>query len=119
MTSAWSFALSGLTLLVLTATAGLPALLAQPEPRARLEVAPVVSRPLLVVRSATGGWYLAGRSFTAAELARRLPLESGDGALVRFLPSSALASAEVSRSLAWLRRHTAAAVMLELPPRQP
>jgi hypothetical protein len=110
--------ITGLTLLVLTAVAGLPALLARPEPRARPSAAASDQdqTALLVVRSRSGNWFLQGRPISADSLAGTLTAARSQGP-VRFLPSDALATGQVSASLAWLRRHSREPVRLELPPR--
>ncbi len=113
-------ALTGLTLLVLTASAGLPELLGHPQPRARTLPASSRGPSLLVVRSASGDWYLGGQPISATRLARQLGAVVGSsGTVVRFLPSAALPTGRVSQSLAWLRRQGPSTVLVELPATAP
>lgn len=107
------FALTGLTLVVLTAVATLPELLRIPSPRITDRPIREALAPSIVVRSGAGNWFLNGAAIAEAALAVRLR-SSPPGGSVRFLASSALASGEVSRSLAWLRRQSRDPVLLEL-----
>ena len=112
------FALTGLTLVLLTSVATLPELLRVREPRARDRPPQETVAPWLVVRSGGGGWFLHGAAVAEPDLARRLPT-APPGGTIRFLASAALTSGEVSRSLAWLRGRSRDPVLLELAPTRP
>jgi hypothetical protein len=106
--------LVGSTLVVCTATAGLPALLlSQPSPRERPSPpqAPVLAQ--VVARGSGGRWYLNQQPIAAGRLARLLgEARPGDGGEVVLVVSRTLSLAEVSESLAWLRQSTPRPVRL-------
>jgi len=112
------------TLVVLTATASLPALLVGPlEPRVRANQPAVRAETLLIVRSALGAWYVNGSPLSETALGERLSRQrlrqaqagsQGPSVQLRYLPSPALGSGEVSRSLAWLQRQSGRPVQLQL-----
>lgn len=111
-----------LTLLLTTAVAALPALLASGQaPRtptaAGAPGATEATPPLLLARSGRGVWFLRGQPIAAAALARLLadgPAagQPGGGEVV-LLAGADLRLAEVSASLQWLRRHSRRPVRLE------
>lgn len=68
--------------------------------------------PVVLVRTAAGGWLADGQPVDVLTLERRLAAR-GSSLLIRFLPSSQLSVAEVSSSLAWLRSRSAGPVELE------
>jgi hypothetical protein len=68
--------------------------------------------PVVLVRTASGGWLADGQPVDAITLERRLAAR-GASLLIRFLPSPQLSVAEVSSTLAWLRSRSAAPVELE------
>lgn len=105
------------TLVVLSAVAGLPALLlASPPPQARNPaVAAMAGAPLQLVRSGQGRWFLNGQPIAELALARLLRRQRGSATELRFQPSARLQAAQVSTSLAWLRRESARPVALDLP----
>jgi biopolymer transport protein ExbD len=105
------------TLVVLTAVAGLPALLlASTAPRPRNPpLGPEAGIPLQVVRSAKGRWFLNGQPVGEASLARVLRQFRVHQATVRFQASGALPVGEVSRAMDWLRRQSGRPVSLDLP----
>jgi biopolymer transport protein ExbD len=106
--------LAASVLLVCTAVAALPALLASGvEPRVPSRFDPLVSQPLLVVHSAQGRWYLDGQPIAAAALARLLAAADNRDRPVRLLASNSLSIADVSGALAWLRRQGGGSVELE------
>jgi hypothetical protein len=107
------FALTGLTLVLLSAVATVPELLRVKDPRVNLPPAQESRPPWVVVRSGTGSWFLNGSPIQAVVLMSHLKAAPPEGT-VRFLASSALATGEVSRSLAWLRRQSRQPVLLEL-----
>lgn len=107
------FALTGLTLVLLTAVATVPELLRVNEPRVNLPPAQETRPPWVVVRSGAGSWFLNGSPIQAVALVSHLKA-APPGGTVRFLASSALATGEVSRSLAWLRQQSRQPVLLEL-----
>jgi hypothetical protein len=111
-------AISGLTLLTLTAVAVLPVALSQPEPRSRSTGAERTLPPWYLVRSATGLWFRNGEPISEANLAVQLKTDASHGS-IRFLPSDALSIERVSTSLAWLRDRSRQPVRLELAPGQP
>ncbi|MCT0231040.1 hypothetical protein KQ306_09285 [Synechococcus sp. CS-1324] len=106
-------AITSLSLVVLTAVAVLPAALSLPEPRLRSSAPGGLKPAWYVVRSGTDRWFLNGAPISAGSLAVQLNADSSPGG-VRFLPSNALSSAQVSASLAWLRGRSRAPVQLEL-----
>jgi hypothetical protein len=105
------------TLVVLTAVAALPALLlASSGPRPRNP--PLVAgagAPLLVVRSGGGRWFLNGQPIAHQALARVLRQQRGAPSDVRLQASAQLTAGAVSSALAWLRRESGGAVILDLP----
>lgn len=118
---------SATVLLLLTAVAGLPALLAAaPEPRQRASgsaagAETLGAETLLIVHTATDRWYVNGQPVSPQALAERLArqrqrrAQAAPPALrLRYLPSPALASGEISRRLAWLQSQSGTAVQLEL-----
>jgi hypothetical protein len=111
-------AISGLTLVTLTAVALLPIALSQSEPRSRSTGPEGTQPPWFLVRSGTGLWFLNGEPISEANLAVQLKTEASHGG-VRFLPSDALSSERVSTSLAWLRTRSRQPVRLELMPGRP
>jgi hypothetical protein len=106
-------AITGLTLVTLTAVALMPVALSQPEPRSRLPAPEGLQPAWFLVRSATGLWYLNGAPVSEASLAAQLQTDASHGG-VRFLPSDALSSQTVSTTLAWLRGKSRQPVRLEL-----
>lgn len=104
------------TLLTCTAVAGLPALLAnaQPprQPRPAAAFAADGAAVLVVVRSASGHWFLNQQPIAAQALAQVLAEGSGQGE-VRLLASDALSMAELAEAQAWLRRQGRRPVVLE------
>ncbi|WP_411869829.1 hypothetical protein [Vulcanococcus limneticus] len=112
------------TLVVLTATASLPALLGgSPEPRAQASQTTTGAETLLIVRSAIGAWSVNGSPLSEATLGERLRRQrlrlaqagpQGPAVRVHFLPSPGLGSGEVSRNLAWLQRQSGSPVQLQL-----
>ncbi|MGB7565746.1 MAG: hypothetical protein WBM08_13485 [Prochlorococcaceae cyanobacterium] len=107
------FALTGLTLVLLSAVATVPGLLRVNDPRVNLPPAQETRAPWMVVRSGGGSWFLNGSPVQAVALVSQLKA-APPGGTVRFLASSALATGEVTRSLAWLRRQSRQPVLLEL-----
>lgn len=106
--------LAGSVLLVCTAVASLPALLASGvEPRRPAAADPLVSQPLLVLRTARGRWFVDGQPVAGDALARLLSAEANRGRPVQLLASNGLRMADVSAALAWLRRHGSGPVRLE------
>lgn len=106
------------TLVVLTAVAGLPALLlASVEPRSRPpQQGPLAGAALLLVRSGRGTWFLNSQPIAERPLAQLLRRQRGAPATeLRFQPSAALPAGAVSSSLAWLRQQSGRPVALELP----
>jgi len=112
------------TLVVLTATASLPAFLV-PRPEAKAPAKQPLGRAetLLIVRSALGTWYVNGSPVGEAALGDRLRRQrlrlaqagpQGPSVRMRYLPSPGLGSGEVSRSLAWLQRQSGSPVQLQL-----
>lgn len=105
------------TLVVLTAVAGLPALLlvsAPPQSR-NPAVGAVAGAPLQLVRSGQGRWFLNGQPIAEPALAGLLRRQRGLATELRFQPSARLHAAQVSTSLAWLRRESGRPVALDLP----
>lgn len=105
------------TLVVLTAVAGLPALLlATTAPRPRNPPpGPEAGPPLQVVRSARGRWFLNGQPIGEVALARVLRQPRVAQAAVRFQASGVLPVGDVSRAMDWLRRQSGRPVSLDLP----
>ena len=105
------------TLVVLTAVAGLPALLLvsrAPQPRHQ-QPGPQAGLALQLVRSAGGTWFLNGQPLAEEALGRLLRQSRLALAELRFRPSAALSAAEVASSMAWLHRQSARSVVLDLP----
>ncbi|MCP9883559.1 hypothetical protein KBY97_00260 [Synechococcus sp. ATX 2A4] len=108
-------AITALNLIALSAVAALPVALRQPEPRHRA-VAPQGLQPAwFLVRAASGSWYLNGAAINEGALMAQLRATSNQGG-VRFLPSDARSSAQVSSDLAWLRRHSRQPVWIDRLP---
>jgi len=106
--------LASSVLLVCTAVAALPALLASGvEPRLPPRVDPLAIQPLLVVRSAQGRWYLEGQPIAGSALAQLLAAADNRQRPVRLLASNSISIADVSAALAWLRRQSRGSVQLE------
>ena len=105
------------TLVVLTAVVALPVLLlASGAPRPRNPpLAAVAAAPLLVVRSGSGRWFLNGQPIAEQALARVLRAQRSTASEVRLQASGALSAAAVSSAMAWLRRQSGRAVVLDLP----
>lgn len=105
------------TLVVLTAVAGLPALLlASAPPQWRNPaVGAVAGASLQLVRSGQGRWFLNGQPIAELALARLLRRQRGFATELRFQPSARLQAGQVSTSLAWLRRESGRPVSLDLP----
>lgn len=104
-------------LVVLTAVAGLPALLLAsnaPQPR-QFAFGAEAGPPLQVVRSGAGRWFLNGQPIAEAALARVLRQRGEAKASVRFQASGRLSAHAVSSSMAWLRRVSGRPVSLDLP----
>jgi len=114
--------LVGCTLLICTAVASLPALLASAQPPRPApqpsDLTPALALPtpgaaeLVVVRSASGHWYLNQQPIAAPALARLLAEESGQKP-VRLLASDRLSIAELVQAQAWLRPQGPRPVVLE------
>lgn len=119
---------AALTLLLTTAVAALPALLASGQaprtpatsrerlPAAGAPGATEATPPLLLARSGRGVWFLRGQPIAAAALARLLADGTTTGRSageVVLLAGADLSLAEVSASLQWLRRHSRRPVRLE------
>jgi hypothetical protein len=108
--------LVGSTLVVCTATAALPALLlSQPSPRERPRPPQAPGHHLLEGRGAGGRWYLNQQPIAPERLARLLGEAKGTGGEVVLVVSRSLRLAEVSESLAWLRRASPLPVRLAPP----
>lgn len=108
--------LVGSTLVVCTATAALPALLlSQPSPRERPRPPQAPAREQVVARGAGGRWYLNQQPIAPERLARLLGEAKGNGGEVVLVVSRSLRLAEVSESLAWLRRASPLPVRLAPP----
>lgn len=104
----------GAFLVLITAVAGLPVLLAgspEPVPRSRASAPGAVA--LVLARTASGTWYANGVPVQQVVLARQLRAR-GAALRIRFLPSPGLSTAQVSEQLEWLRRQSRTAVQLEL-----
>lgn len=109
-------ALVALTLLVCGGVALGPDLLHERSPKLRQRPATAsLEKPIWVVRSGSGRWYLDGDPISRSNLTQRLARHSG--AEVHLLMSAQLSSAEASRSLRWLRSLGGHSVVLELPVR--
>ncbi len=109
-------ALVTLTLLVCGGVALVPDLGRERAPRQRQPPATAsLVKPIWLVRSGSGRWYLNGDPISHGDLAKRLARAPGGD--VHLLVSSQLSSAEASRSLRWLRSLGGGAVVLELPAR--
>ena len=109
-------ALVTLTLLVCGGVALVPDLGRERAPRLRQPPATAsLVKPIWLVLSGSGRWYLNGDPISDAELAQRLARDPGGD--VHLLVSSQLSSAEASRSLRWLRSLGERAVVLEFPAR--
>lgn len=109
--------LVGCTLLLCGAVAVLPELARErtPQPRAALRSA---SSPHWIVQSASGHWFLDGEPMPRARLESELRRAGRRQQPLHYLPSGSLSLAEISASLASLRRISRAAVSLELPEQQ-
>ena len=108
--------LVGSTLVVCTATAALPALLlSQPSPRERPRPPQTPALEQVVARGAGGRWYLNQQPIAPERLARLLGEAKGNGGEVVLVVSRSLRLAEVSESLAWLRRASPLPVRLAPP----
>jgi hypothetical protein len=108
--------LVGSTLVVCTATAALPALLlSQPSPRERPRPPQAPALEQVVARGAGGRWYLNQQPIAPERLARLLGEAKGNGGEVVLVVSRSLRLAEVSESLAWLRRASPLPVRLAPP----
>lgn len=104
--------LVGCTLLTCTAVASLPALLASARPPRPAPQPSPGDGELVVVRSASGHWYLNQQPIAAPALAQLLAEGSGQEP-VRLLASDALTIAELVEAQAWLRRQGPRPVRLE------
>jgi len=82
----------------------------QPRPR---PAPPPREQQVVLVRTLRGQWLADGVAVERLTLQRRLRAR-GASLQVRFLPSARLSAGEVSASLAWLRRHSAGPIQLEL-----
>ncbi len=109
--------LVAVSLVVLTAVAALPALLlaSSPPQSHNPAVGGVAGAPLQLVRSGQGAWFLNGQPIAEPALGRLLRRQRGTATELRFQPSARLQAAQVSMSLAWLRRESGRPVALELP----
>lgn len=109
--------LVGSTLVVCTATAALPALLlSQPSPRERPRPPQAPALEQVVARGSGGRWYLNQQPIAPERLARLLGEAKGNGGgEVVLVVSRSLRLAEVSESLAWLRRASPLPVRLAPP----
>ncbi len=108
-------AITGLNLIVLTAVAALPVALRQPEPRHRAAAPQGLQPPWFLVRAASGSWYLDGSAISEVALLAQLRGATNPGG-VRFLPSDARSTRQVSNDLAWLRRHSRQPVWIDRLP---
>jgi biopolymer transport protein ExbD len=113
--------LTASVLLVCTAVASLPALLASnPDPRERTGSASGTLgasgsvEPMLVMRSARGTWYLNGQPIAAESLAQVLARPGRLAGPVRLLASNHLSVAELSESLSWLHTQGRQQVALDV-----
>jgi hypothetical protein len=73
------------------------------------------SRQWLVVRSATGSWYLNGDAVSSGMLARSLRQARPGPSAVILMPSSGRRAEGVAADLSWLRRQSAVPVRLDQP----
>jgi len=104
----------GAMVLMLAVVAALPALLIARAPLSLSQRAPTPGAvPVVLVRNASGQWYVDGVRVDPQTLERRLAVR-GASLVIRFLPSQHLSTADVTSSLAWLRRRTTGPVQLEL-----
>jgi hypothetical protein len=103
--------------MVCTATAALPALLlSQPSPRERPRPPQAPALEQVVARGSGGRWYLNQQPIAPERLARLLGEAKGNGGgEVVLVVSRSLRLAEVSESLAWLRRASPLPVRLAPP----
>ncbi|MCP9846846.1 hypothetical protein KBY86_08105 [Synechococcus sp. Lug-A] len=108
-------ALTGLNLIALTAVAALPVVLRQPEPRHRATASQGLQPHWFLVRAASGSWYLDGAAISEVALVAQLRSATNPEG-VRFLPSDARSSRQVSSDLAWLRRHSRQPVWIDRLP---
>jgi hypothetical protein len=115
-TAALMLPLVGSTLLVCTATAGLPALLlSQRQPRDAGLPGEALASEQVVARGLGGRWYLNQQPIAPSRLARILTEtrgSTGNGEVV-LVVSRTLSLADVSGSLAWLRQVSPRPVRLE------
>ncbi len=105
------------TLVVLTAVAGLPALLLasrQAQPR-NPPPGPETAAPVQLVLGGTGRWFLNGQPIAEDALGRMLRQPRLAQAPLRLQASGRLPAAAVSRAMAWLRRQSGMPVNLDLP----
>lgn len=73
------------------------------------------TRHWLVVRSATGSWYLNGDAVSSGMLARSLRQARPGPSAVILMPARGRLAAGVSADLSWLRRQSAVPVRLDQP----
>lgn len=106
--------LVGCTLLLCGAVAVLPELVRErtPHPRAALKAA---GSQHWIVQSASGHWFLDGEPMPLTRLNRELRRPDRRQQQLHYLPSGALSLAQISSSLASLRRISQAPVTLEIP----
>lgn len=99
-----------------TLLAVLPALLSSPRLDAFDEgqLTPAAGQ-WLVVRSATGSWYLNGDAVSAAVLSRALRQSSPKPSVVLLMPSSTRTAADVAGDLRWLRAQSNSPIRIERP----
>jgi hypothetical protein len=71
--------------------------------------------PLWLVESPNGQWRVNGDLVSSKDVGRLLQRRSRQQR-VHYLPSDALPFERVSRSMRWLKTHSPASVVLELPP---
>ncbi len=107
--------ITGLHLIALSAVAALPVALRQPEPRHHAAAPQGLQPAWFLVRAASGSWYLDGAAINEAALMAQLRATTNQGG-VRFLPSDARSSSQVSSDLAWLRRHSLQPVWMDRLP---
>lgn len=99
-----------------TLLAVLPGLLSSPRLDTFAEGQPTpAARQWLVVRSATGSWYLNGDAVSAAVLSRSLRQSSPKPSVVVLMPSSARTAADVAGDLRWLRAQSNRPVRIDRP----
>jgi hypothetical protein len=119
--TAWQAALvpfSALTLLLTTAVALLPVLLAdRPVPRLPPSTSSSsrenATTPLVVIRTAQARWLVNGIPVSTRELERQLR-SGGQRLAIQFLPSPALPVGEVRRWWLWLGQRSGGPVALAL-----